>query len=324
MDFIVEASGIKQRHVYDKAGILDINRMRPKLTRPQKNEYSIQCSAALKAARVALQQANKKLSDIDGIIVACSNHERPYPSIASELQSALGIETSWAYDMNVGCASACFGINAAVAAIRGGMAKTVLVVSPEMYSCHTNFCDRRSHFIFGDACSAVIVEDFDTCNSDYAYAVLGTQMQTKFSNNIRNNFGFLNACYDEDDTGEDKLFNQQGRQVREQVVPLVAKHILKHLNQFELPSSDIKRLWLHQANINMNHHIAGMVRESEICKDFAPLVLGDIANTGAAGVVIAFHKFNQDLRADDLGVMCSFGAGYSVASVILQKLANRC
>jgi beta-ketodecanoyl-[acyl-carrier-protein] synthase len=51
----------------------------------------------------------------------------------------------------------------------------------------------------------------------------------------------------------------------------------------------------------------------------APIVLDEYANTASAGSVIAFHKFNQDFKTGDLGLLCSFGAGYSIGSIVLEK-----
>jgi beta-ketodecanoyl-[acyl-carrier-protein] synthase len=105
----------------------------------------------------------------------------------------LGIQ-GFAYDMNVACSSATFGIQAAVNAVQTGSSKCVLILNPEICSSHLNFRDRDSHFIFGDACTAIIVESAETATSAHQYQVLGTKLQTVFSNNIRNNAGFLNRC----------------------------------------------------------------------------------------------------------------------------------
>ena len=155
-EFIEKASGIRSRYVLDREGILDPKRMRPRLPTRGNDEPSFMCDMGAAASREALQQAGVGVEAVDGIIVACSNMQRPYPAIAVELQAALGVE-GWGYDMNVACASAAFGIQAAADAVRNGSARAVLVVSPEICSGHLNFCDRDSHFIFGDAATAVLV-----------------------------------------------------------------------------------------------------------------------------------------------------------------------
>ncbi len=83
-----------------------------------------------------------------------------------------------------------------------------------------------------------------------------------------------------------------------------------------------RRLWLHQANINMNNLVAERVLGRRATTTEAPTVLDEYANTASAGSVIAFHKHNADLNHGDIGVICSFGAGYSAGSVVVQKVAN--
>ena len=317
-EFIEKASGIKSRYVMDKAGILDPDRMCPRLPERSDDEASIQCEMGAIAAREALETANKNSGQIDAIIVACSNLQRPYPAIAVELQEALGIQ-GFAFDMNVACSSATFGIQLAADTIAGGSADAVLVVNPEICSGHLNFRDRDSHFIFGDVCTAMVVEKSSQAMSNDQFEILGTKLQTAYSNNIRNNFGFLNRGDDQGIGKPDKLFVQQGRKVFKEVVPLVAELISTHLEEMEIPLGDVKRMWLHQANLAMNQLISKRVLGRQASAAESPTILDEYANTSSAGSIIAYHKYHQDFAKGDIGVICSFGAGYSVGSVIVKR-----
>jgi beta-ketodecanoyl-[acyl-carrier-protein] synthase len=316
--FIEKASGIKSRFVMDKAGILDPERMVPHLYERANEEASVQCEMSVGAARQALAAAKRSANDVDFLVIACSNLQRPYPAVSIEVQAALGI-TGAAYDMNVACSSATFGIEAAVNAVKAGSANVAMVISPEICTGHLNFRDRDSHFIFGDACTAVVVERADSCSGDRAFEVLGTQLQTIYSNNIRNNFGFLNRA-DESGIGTvDKLFVQNGRKVFKEVVPAVAEQISNHLQVLDIPSSKLKRMWLHQANLAMNQLIGKKVLGRAANEQESPIILDEYANTSSAGSIIAFHKYQDDFATGDLGVICSFGAGYSIGSVVVRK-----
>ncbi|SDW61636.1 beta-ketodecanoyl-[acyl-carrier-protein] synthase [Marinobacter mobilis] len=317
-EFIEKASGIKQRHVIDREGILDPERMCPHIPDRSNDEPSVQCEMAVVACNEALEQAGKTAADVDAVIVACSNMQRPYPAISVEVQQALNIE-GFAYDMNVACSSATFGLQAAVNAVETGSARAVLVVSPEICSGHLNFRDRDSHFIFGDACTAILVEREDAVADGKGFDILGTCLKTKFSNNIRNNFGFLNRGDDSGIGKPDKLFIQQGRKVFKEVSPMVAETIQAHLSSLSLAPDDLKRMWLHQANLNMNQLIARRVLGRDATEEEAPVILDEYANTSSAGSVIAFHKHKDDLVSGDLGILCSFGAGYSIGSVIIRR-----
>jgi len=318
-EFVEKASGIKSRYVMNKDGILDPRRMVPRLPDRTNDEPSIQCEMAIVAARQAMAGAGKSAADIDMVIVAASNMQRAYPAMAVEIQDALGIK-GFGFDMNVACSSATFGIQQASDAVQAGSASCVLMLNPEICSGHLNFRDRDSHFIFGDVCTAVIVEAASTASSKDQFLVVDSKLQTIYSNNIRNNFGFLNRG-DESGVGQtDKLFVQEGRKVFKEVCPAVATQISEQLKAREIGPEQVKRFWLHQANLSMNQLISKRVLGREATKDEAPTILDEYANTSSAGSVIAFHKHHADFKAGEIGVLCSFGAGYSIGSVILRKL----
>jgi beta-ketodecanoyl-[acyl-carrier-protein] synthase len=317
-EFVTKASGIENRYVMDKTGILDPDIMCPRIPERSNDRLSILAEMAVTAARDALKASDRTATDIDGVLVACSNLQRAYPAIAVEVQDALGID-GFAFDMNVACSSATFGLQAAADMIAAGHARAILVCNPEICSGHLNFRDRDSHFIFGDVATAFVVEPAAHSVGANAWEIVSTRLKTKFSNNIRNNFGFLNRAAPEGIGTPDKLFVQEGRKVFKEVVPMVAELIVAHLADNGVAPESLRRLWLHQANLNMNQLIARRVLGRDPQPEEAPNVLAEYANTSSAGSVITFHKFSDDLKHGDMGLLCSFGAGYSVGSVILKK-----
>ncbi len=322
-EFIEKASGIKQRYVLEKTGILDPQRMVPRFIERPDDEISLEAEIAVAACRQALDAAHKTAADIDGVICASANMQRAYPAMAIEIQHALGIQ-GFGFDMNVACSSATFAIEQAVNAVRCGTARAVLIVNPEITSAHLEWRDRDCHFIFGDVATALVVERADLA-SDKApsrWEVLGTNLATQFSNNIRNNFGFMNRAEDSDPNARDKTFRQEGRKVFKEVVPLAAAHIEGHLAQLGLTPADVRRYWLHQANLGMNQFVSRKLLGREATADDAPVILDEFANTASAGSIIAFHRHERDLQSGQLGVICSFGAGYSVGSVVLRKVSG--
>ncbi len=317
-EFIAKASGIKSRYVVNKAGILDTQVMQPLIPERPNQELSLQCEMALAAAQSALTAAACEPATIDAVIVACSNMQRPYPAIAIELQAALGSK-GFAWDMNVACSSASFGIQAAYSLIKAGMARKVLLVNPEICTAHINFRDRDSHFIFGDACSALVIEAAADTAANQVFEIVSCRTMTQFSNNIRNNFGFLNKSDPSTEHQRDKLFVQQGRQVFKEIVQLTPAFMAAHLTEQGIDRTAVARLWLHQANLNMNQLIAEKFYGSPATFEQAPIILDRYANTSSAGSVIAFNHYHADLPAGALGLLCSFGAGYSIGSIILRK-----
>jgi beta-ketodecanoyl-[acyl-carrier-protein] synthase len=271
---------------------------------------------AVAAAKAALESWGGPTSDIGAVICAASNMQRPYPAMAVEVQNALGIG-GFAFDMNVACSSATFGIKTAADFVASGSAKAVLMVNPEICSGHLNFTDRDSHFIFGDVATAVIIADAQATTG--GWNILGTRLKTQFSNNIRNNFGFLNRAAPEGIGARDKLFVQEGRKVYREVVPMVCELILEHARDIGVDPQALKRLWLHQANINMNEMIGRKVLGREPAPGENVIILDAFANTSSAGSIIAFHTANGDFAPGEIGLICSFGAGYSAGTVFVEK-----
>ena len=317
-EFIEKASGIKSRFAYVKDGILDPDCMRPRIARRSDDEISHQAEMSLNAARKALATAGKTPADIDMVIVSCAYTERSYPAIAIEVQGALGI-VGFGFDMLVACSAATFALQRAYDALTAGSAHGVLVINPELTSPQVNYCDRDSHFIFGDVATAVVLEDESTCVSPHSYRILGTKAVTQYSNNIRSNFGYVGRAEGGDPYDADRLFHQNGRKVFKEVCPMAAAHLEAQVASLGLGVSDIRRWWLHQANLNMNQLITRKLLGTDPSDDVAPIVLDRYANTASAGSIIAFAQHHEDLKAGDRGVICSFGAGYSIGSLVLQK-----
>jgi beta-ketodecanoyl-[acyl-carrier-protein] synthase len=302
----------------DKAGVLDPEVMHPRLRERSNDEPGIMAEMALDACGKALEQAGRSAEDVDLVICAASNHERPYPAIAIEIQELMGAG-GFAFDMNVACSSATFGIQAAADMIRSGSVRCAVVVNPEICSGHLEWRDRDCHFIFGDVCTAVVLERAEEAQGAH-FIVRSTRCATQFSNNIRNNNGFLRRSRPDGMVDRrDMQFVQEGRKVFKEVLPLVSKHISAHLQDEGVDSADLKRLWLHQANKSMNDFIGKKVLGRAPTPEEQPNILQDYANTSSAGSIVAFSKYSNDLKAGDQGLICSFGAGYSVGSVLVER-----
>ncbi|PNP99076.1 beta-ketoacyl-ACP synthase III [Moraxella sp. RCAD0137] len=326
-EFIEKASGIKSRYVIDKKGILDPEIMAPIFpARKLGEELSVMAEMGLAALKDALDAAGLSADELDGIICASSNFQRCYPAIAIEIQHAIGMTHGFAYDMNVACSAATFGIAQAVGSIKAGLGKKIAVLNIEITSAHLNWRNRDSHFIFGDVAAASIIEALDTPKG---YEVLDSKLYTQFSTNIKNEYGFMDRSEflaagtqmyeDIEEPVSDKLFLQEGRKVFREVCPKVSEIISTHLSENNLEPSQIKRMWLHQANINMIDLILRSVVGKDTDKSIAPVVISEYGNTSSASPVVAFHETQDGVASGDLCVMCSFGAGYSIGSVLLKK-----
>ena len=332
VEFIEKVSGIKSRYVMEKDGILNPDIMSPVIPyRKLGEELSIMAEMGLDALNQALDDAGLKGEDLDAIVVACSNFQRVYPAIAIEIQQHIGMKGGFAFDMNVACSAATFGIAQAVGLIKSGTAKRVAMVNIEITSAHLNWRNRDSHFIFGDVATATIIEEIDEKTATpKGYEILDSHLFTQFSTNIKNEYGFLDRSEflaagtpmypDIDAPVTDKLFLQEGRKVFREVCPAVSNLILELLHKNHIEPQQLKKMWLHQANANMIDLILRTVLGKEADKSIAPMVLAEYANTSSASPMIVFHKHQENMQSGDLGVICSFGAGYSIGGVLVKKV----
>ena len=317
-EFILKASGIERRYVMDKSGVLDPAVMHPLLRQRGDDEPSIMAEMGVDAANKALKAAGKTAADVGAVICAASNLERAYPAVAIEIQQLLGVQ-GFAFDMNVACSSATFGIQAAADMVRSGSIKSALVVNPEICSAHLEWRDRDCHFIFGDVATATLIERAEDAAGPY-FEIKSTRCATEFSNNIRNNNGYLRRSRPDGVADRrDMQFMQNGRKVFKEVLPMVSQHIAGHMADEHIEADQLKRLWLHQANKSMNDFIGKKVLGRAPNPGEQPNILQDYANTSSAGSIIAFSQHSDDMTAGDLGLICSFGAGYSVGSVIVER-----
>lgn len=322
-EFIEKASGIKARYAMFPDGMLDVDRMMTRIPKRSDDELSEMAEMAVAAGRQALERAGKTGADIDMVICAASTMQRPWPAIGVEIQNALGCG-GFAFDMSVACSSATFATSIAMDAISSGMATCALVVDPEFATPQLNLRDRDSHFIFGDVCTALVIEREETANPKNAFRIVDRRLHTEFSNNIRGNFGFVTRAR-EDTTPEtyfepDQFFVQNGPRVFRELLPLVVGLVKQQLADLDLSTDEIKRMWLHQANINMNNFAAKHLLGQDPEPGRAPIVLDEFANTASAGSIIAFHRTQDDFKSGEKGLLCSFGAGYSVGSIVLEKV----
>lgn len=317
-EFVDQVSGIRARHLVDASGVLDPERMVPSIPDRADEEVSVQAELALAAAKRALEAAGRVGEDIDLVIVGASSLQRPYPALAIELQHLIGAR-GFAYDVSVGCSSAAFAIQQATEALRVGTARCALVCAPEIPSAYSNFRDRDSHFILGDAAAAVVIEPLERARPG-AYEILASASLSRFSSSVRNNGGFLNRCDAAHQGDPDKLFYQNGRRVFRDIVRLVPRFVREQLATVGLVPEDVTHYWFHQANGRMNEAIIQRLLEGAATPEHAPSVLAEFANTASAGALIAFDRHHDELPSGAVGVLCAFGAGYTAGSQVLRRL----
>ena len=319
--FIVEASGVEARHVLEKTGVLNPERMTPVFPERPDDQLSLQAEFGLASARLAIEDAGLAPSDIDLVICACAHHQRPYPAIGIEIQRALGCQGA-AFDMNVACSSTTFAMHLAVQMTKSGAVRNALVCSPEIMSGHLNFRDRQTHFIFGDASASLVIGagHDERRPPSPQFEIVQSEIWTEFSSNIRSNFGFLNRTAPETQFASDKLVTQVGNRVFKDVVVAASRFLRAFLERSGLGVADIERFWLHQANLKMIRALMRHLAGDELVER-VPITLGELGNVAAPGSIIAFERTREEVPVGGHGLICSFGGGYSIGCQLLKRVA---
>lgn len=321
--FIEHASGIRERRVLYPDGVLDVSRMAPIMPKRADDDLSIQAEFGVASASKAIQDAGIDPASVDMVICAASHTQRMYPAVGIEIQQALGTGGS-ALDISLGCSTAAAGLHLAVNLIRTGAQQRIVVVTPEVITGHLDYRDRQTHFIFGDASVAVVLEALEDGEERAGrFEVLDTRTWTQFSSNIRSNFGFLTRLYQDDPRKVDMeghMITQMGNKVFKEVTHAGHHFILDFLRDHGQTPEDIRRFWLHQANARMNGMILRMAFGHDVDNDRAPIILGELGNTAAAGALVALEQNHRDMKAGDFGLVCAFGAGYSIGGALLRMM----
>ena len=319
-EFIEKASGIKSRFVVDKTGLVDPERMAPNIPERSNDEISVLAEIAVEAARDAIARWGKDASrdrrgDLRRLQHAArlSGHGHRGAAGAGHRRLRLRHERGLLLGhLRHQDRRRLRGLGLGAGGADGQSGD--LLGPPELprprQPLHLR---RRGHRRDRGARRTQATGGWD---------ILGTRLKTQFSNNIRNNFGFLNRAAPEGIGADDKLFVQEGRKVFREVVPMVSEMIVEHADDLGLDPHGLKRLWLHQANINMNDMIGKRVLGREPDRGENVIILDEYANTSSAGSIIAFHKANDDFAAGETGLICSFGAGLFGGHGVRQKAVN--
>ncbi|MCE2593400.1 beta-ketoacyl-ACP synthase III [Motilimonas cestriensis] len=311
-DFILRHSGILQRYYVTAEGVLDPDVMCPLLPEIDEEHTSLMAEMGKNAALDALHQASVQGHEVDLIIVAASNVQRAYPALAIEIQDLLGA-SGLAFDLCGAECSAVMAMQLASQAIACGTATKALIISPEIGSAQTDFRDRETHFLLGDACSALLVENIAKTD---ALEIVNFNIASQFSNQIRNNFGFLNRLAPDSLYSKDKLFHQTPPSFPA-IADAICTHLQQHLTELKLPLADVTQYFLQPTNRVLNQLIAEQLL-TDVTEKRVPDCVAQYGGTGAAGLGLSFH-LHQQLSASDYCVWVAFGAGFSVASMVLKK-----
>ncbi len=272
-------------------------------------------SLAATAVKHALAQAGIEPGQIDGIVLATIIPDQPVPSMASALARLLGCPKALAFDLNAACSGWLYALEVGRTFIRGGTAKTVVVVTAELLSRITNPNDHETAFLFGDGAGAAILTDAVGGHRLHRVALSGDA--TLFEA-IQRPGGGANRpvpCADGSDR-DDFYLQMDGAAVFKNAVIAFADQIEKTLARHGLTPTDIAWIVPHQANERILRAVGKRVG---IPFDKFVVTIAKYGNTSGASVSMALGWAAEEgiFQGGDKIIFCSVGAGLTYAGGLL-------
>ncbi|QXD13738.1 ketoacyl-ACP synthase III [Rhodocaloribacter litoris] len=261
---------------------------------------------AAEAARDLLRKRGIEPEEIDAIIVATVTPDMFFPATACLVQAAIGAKNAWGFDLSAACSGFLFALSTGARFIESGKHEKVLVIGADKMSTITDYTDRTTCVLFGDAAGAVLLEP-DTEGYgliDSIERVDGSQWDLL----CMKGGGSLNPPTHETVDKKMHFLHQEGRHVFRYAVAGMADVSAEIMERNGLTGDDVRFLVPHQANLRI---IDATARRMGIGMDKVMLNIERYGNTTAATIPLCLHDWEQDLRRGDNLVLAAFGGGFT-------------
>ncbi len=288
-DWIVSRSGIFERHI------------------AAANELT--SDLALQASLRAIEAAGISADEIDLVIVATTSPDQIFPSTACILQDKLGIRNCGAaFDMQAVCGGFIYALNTADLFIRGGQARTVLVVGAEVLSRMLDWSDRTTCVLFGDGAGAVVLQASDQPGivASKLHADGSHRGMLKADGNIRNG-----------EVQGDPFIKMDGKAVFKFAVKVLSEVVEEVLEENHLQGTDISWLVPHQANIRIMEATA---KKLGLSMDNVVVTVAHHGNTSAASIPLALDAAVRDgrIKTGQNILLEAVGGGFTWGAVLIR------
>jgi 3-oxoacyl-[acyl-carrier-protein] synthase III len=296
-EWILQRTGIRERHIVDP-GVATSD-----------------LGAA--AARVALERAGLKPTDIGLIVVGTVTPDMMFPSTACLIQHKIGATGAWGFDLSAACSAFTYSLTAASQIVASGGAEHALVIGADVMSSIIDYKDRATCVLFGDGAGAVVVSaakpDADCVILDFEHEIDGSggpalQMPAGGS-----------AMPPSHETVDQRLHyvKQDGQTVFKFAVRKTEEIARRILERNTLKPEDLDLFVSHQANRRI---IMSATEKLGVPADKVIINIEMFGNTTAATIPLALNDAiaSGRLKKGNLVLLCSVGAGFTVGSVLLR------
>jgi len=266
----------------------------------------------IRAVEKLLSETGVDKSEIELLICATSNPDYRFPSTASVITYQCGLDNAYAYDIQAACAGFLVTMQAARAYIQSGLYKKIIVVCAEKMSSMTDYTDRATCPLFGDAAAAVLVEpteeNIGVMDGEYHIDGTGlTHLVMKAGGSVKY------ASHETVDAHEHYVY-QEGRIVYKNAVRDMLNSTLSVMHRNNLSVDDVDWLVPHQANLRI---IEAVSSRAKFPKEKVLVNIQHYGNTSAASIPLCLDEFKTCLHKGDKIMMTAFGAGFTWGAMYL-------
>lgn len=268
------------------------------------------------AVKLLLKQRGMDPKDVDVIIVATITPDMFFPSTGNLIQHKVGATNAWSFDISAACSGFLYALSIGAQIIETGRYRNVVVVGADKMSSITNYSDRNTCVLFGDAAAAVLLEpspdentgvlDFilhsDGSGADYLHMKAGGSKYPATVETVANDWHYI---------------YQDGKTVFKFAVQKMADISEEVLVRNKFTGADVKMLIPHQANLRI---IDAAARRLGLDKKKVMINIDRYGNTTAATIPLALSEAYQKgmLQKGDLLVFATFGAGFTWGSALVR------
>ncbi len=266
----------------------------------------------IKAVNKLLEETGTDKDSVDLVICATSNPDYRFPSTASIIAHGVGLDKAYGYDLQAACAGFIVSMQDARAYIQSGLYKKVIVVCAEKMSSMTDYQDRATCPLFGDAAAAVLVEPTDEPVGviDGEIHVDGTglpHLMMKAGGSARP------ATHETIDAREHYIY-QEGRTVYKNAVRDMLTSSQSVMERNNLGVNDVDWFVPHQANLRIIEAVGGRI---QIPAEKTLVNIQHYGNTSAASIPLCLDEYKHQLKKGDKIVITAFGAGFTWGAMYL-------
>ena len=267
---------------------------------------------AVHAARMALDDAGLTGADIDAIVLATATPDQTFPSTATRVQAALGMEGGYAFDIQAVCAGFLYAIANANALIVSGQARRVLVIGAETFSRIMDWTDRATCVLFGDGAGAIVLEGQDGDGGSDDRGILATHLK---SDGRFNDLLYVDGGVSTTQTAG--VLKMEGREVFKHAVVKLAEAGSAALEQAGLSEADVAWVVPHQANLRI---IRSTAQKVGIPMEKVVVTVQDHGNTSAASIPLAMSVAAREgrFKPGDVLLMEAIGGGLAWGAAVLR------